>query len=126
MITHSREIYVYNESGELVDKFDTCVLAAREYNVVPSTINFRVKKGGYYNGLRFVGKENSSIYTKKMKPLKDTENYFIGYEARGKICLSNCPYKQDIKIGSRLCQTCNSFKGIDRDKHLVVCIHKKV
>ena len=48
----------------------------------------------------------------------------IHYETIGtRLCVTVCKYKTNagVKVGSVLCQGCGRFKGINRDKHIVIC-----
>lgn len=48
----------------------------------------------------------------------------IHYETIGtRLCVTVCKYKTNagVKVGSVLCQGCGRFKGINREKHIVIC-----
>lgn len=122
---HCRRVEVYDTSGAIVNQFDKAVEAAIHYNISESTLSYRIKRGGYYGGLKFVSSKLYDAHPKK-EPGKKIEKHSLEYEANGRICLTPCPYKKDMKIGSVLCQECHSFHGIDRNEHTVKCSRKMI
>lgn len=45
----------------------------------------------------------------------------FNYEAKKAICVTPCPYKPDVKIGSGACVTCPYHVNRDTEKKLVFC-----
>lgn len=77
-----------------------------------------------YTGKTFIGAHN------KKRGCKDIEDDTPGrmkhkevpYETLGtRVCITLCNHRSDIKVGSSLCQSCNRFHGIKREKHVVIC-----
>ena len=116
-------INVYDKDGKLIKSYKRMKDAADAYGVTPSTIGYRINTGKPYKGVTFrrgaIPCTEDAIRKQSTIP-EDFEN-LLDYEEEHRICYTPCPYKTGIKIGSVLCQSCFSFKGMDRENHKLAC-----
>lgn len=125
MKINNNGVLVYDKDGKLIGSYKRTKDAADAYGVKPSTIGYRINTGKPYDGVTFkrgkftcVGKE--SVERQSTIP-EDFEYPLLDYEEEHRICYTPCPHKNWVKIGSVLCQSCSSFKGMDRENHKLAC-----
>lgn len=77
-----------------------------------------------YTGKTFVG---GRINKRNEKDEEDDtpcklKRHEVPYETIGtRVCVTLCQHRNGVKVGSLKCQTCNRFREIQRDKHIVIC-----
>lgn len=125
-------------------KFKSYNHAAGYFNVSENTIKNRISKSEHIGGYRLTLEQPEncndiplakeiSLKTRAIKADKDTEIDLdvyipIKYEVRyGRISITKCPYKYDDKpfVGSARCASCGSFRGRNRQQHLVACYNSR-
>lgn len=43
------------------------------------------------------------------------------YESEGFNCITPCPYREGVKMGSRRCERCIFLNKIDGDDNMLIC-----
>ena len=109
------------EDGK-TSSYNTIKEAAIDLGLSPSTLGARLRRnmddGRIYI---FVRKDEETSDKEKITNLKHEKEKMV-YKTKGKrICITPCPHKNWIKIGSVLCQACNHFGGISRKESTILC-----
>lgn len=128
-----KAIKVCLKDGTPINVYGSAKEAAQAYGVTPNTIIYWVYRNIVKDGYIFMfdnpghAEPNPHIGGSQIKnrpdvDLSNTEYSTIRYETKFKrICITPCPYFDERKVGSVLCQGCNSFKGINRTNQMVAC-----
>lgn len=45
----------------------------------------------------------------------------IHYESKGFVCTTQCPYREDVLVGSTKCGKCIFLKKIDDESNMLIC-----
>lgn len=132
---NKKPIVTLDEDGNEIARYESRNDCAKALGVTPATLNYRLTNGRSYNGIicKYLV-ENNVIKPKpkvkppvrKDKPIDYTKGYrIITYETKHKyVCVTPCPFKDkniDVFVGSVKCEQCTSFRGKDREKHIVAC-----
>ena len=141
-----KEVIVLDSNGNIVERYPSLRDLAAAYNVNHATVVYWLRKGAERDGKTFdyANPEQKTTYKPRQKkdpseaagqekceeekeePLDRVNNTIIPYETIGtRLCITPCPFKlaPKPKVGSYLCQSCASFRGISRKTHEVACVH---
>lgn len=130
-----KAVIATDADGNVVASYPSIKAVGRALNLKPSTINYRIRTGKYYNGImyRFRRKDDYTPYTTMVEDtiIPVPSDAFCGqyrilsYNTRQeRICITPCPYKEGtrkVMVGSLQCESCRSFRGKKRTEHLVAC-----
>lgn len=139
-----KEVVVYNSEGDIIERYSNLRDLATAYGVNHATVVYWLRKDVVRDGKTFdyanpeqkttykprkkkapsEAEEQDGCEEEKEEPLDRVNNTIIPYETIGtRLCTTPCPFKLSPKVGSYLCQTCASFRGISRKTHEVACAH---
>lgn len=134
MKTYRKPIAIFDEQGNEIARYSSRNECAKALGVTPATLDYRIAKGNSYNGVicKHLIEENLVIpksltqSERKQKEIDYNKDYrLITYETKHKyVCVTPCPFKDkniDVFVGSVKCEQYTSFRGKDREKHIVAC-----
>lgn len=99
--------------------------AAIELGMSPSALGARLRRSVDDGRIYVFVNKNEDEDEQKYDDTLTNGRRKVKYETLGtRICTTPCRHKDWVKIGSVLCQACNSFGGINRTEHFVVCSFK--
>lgn len=134
MKIYRKPIVTLDDNGNEIARYPSRKECAKALGITPATLDYRIEKGRAYNGVickhliedNFVVPKTSTKPQRKQKGIDYDKGYrIITYETKNKyVCITPCPFKdknRDAFVGSVKCEKCTSFRGKDREKHIVAC-----
>lgn len=111
------------ENGKIT-RYESARAAAKGLGINMNTLYNRLS-GKVDDGRTYIHVTDTEIKGNELKILGENTKSKVPYETLGtRVCITPCPHKRNVKIGSVLCQSCPSFRGISRSEHVVLCLYR--